>query len=230
MKANSIAVTDARVHRALDNKINQVIDKRNIPAMITKAVTDAKIHTGVVVKYYHYKDQALVRFTDNTYVLCGLLHQMNGNLIDFFTPEGELKFCEDLQEPYIQPRAELHVMVADINNGDDTQLILGYYNPNDITYTAPAEQGHFKITNINATNEFGVDIGNGKVTIKSIEGVSFTEGLFPEDETDVVYANSDDVPLARDVYTKNEVYTKAQVDKLIEDLREEILGDSDDSN
>jgi len=226
MKSSNITVTDARLNRLLDNKIDQRLDKRNIPSMIEKTVNDAKTRTGVIKKFYHYKGKALVELSDGKEVLCSYLRRMDGNIIDFFTPEGELSFCETLKEPCILPRAELNVMVVDVNDGTKEQLILGYYPKNDIVYIHPAEQGHYKITNINATNEYGIDIGGGKVEIRSMDGVGFTEGVFPDDETAVEYANVEQTPTVDDVYTKEELYTRDEVDELIaqaiDDLRKEL--------
>lgn len=229
-RADNIAVTDARLHNILDKKINQVIDKRDIPSMIEKTVNDAKIHTGSVLKYYPYKDKAMVKLSNNQKVVCKLLHHMTGVLIDFFTPEGEADFCEELQEPCIVPRAELHVLVLDINDNTKEQLMLGYYHPDDFIYINPAANGCYKITNISPSNEYGLNIGMGKVEVKTLDGMEFTEGFFPEDETSIVYANKENVPVKDDVYTKKEVYTKEEVDKLIEDLREELLGDDTDAD
>lgn len=233
MNSNNITVTNARARNAFDNHVNRVIDKRNIPQMIEKKVNDAKIKTGVVLKFYQYKDQALVRLADNTEVICSFLHRMAGDLIDFYTPAGEDAYCDIIHERCIIPRAELHVMVADVHDGTDEMLILGYFQPNDIVYVKPADSGCYKLSNINATNEFGINVGNGKVEIKSLDGVNFTEGVFPEDEAQIEYANSEDVPSIDDVYkksevyNKSEVYTKEEVDELINDLLESLGVDTD---
>ena len=46
VNSDNITVTDARVHNALDKKINQVIDKRDIPKMIQDMIKiDIKKHS-----------------------------------------------------------------------------------------------------------------------------------------------------------------------------------------
>lgn len=213
MDSKNITVTDGRLNKVLDRKINQVINSRKIPEMVDNKINKSKTHTGVILKFYPYKDKALVRLSDNTEVLCCFLHRMDGNLIDFFTPEGESSFCEDLKEPCIIPRAELHVMVADVNNGNDERLIQGFYQPKDITYIKPAANGCYKISNINPTNEFGLNIGRGNVEIKSLDGVNFTEGLFPSDEKDIVYANVEDTAKKEDTSNKVKSLSKSSTDK-----------------
>ncbi|MCR5026991.1 MAG: hypothetical protein K6A34_06090 [Methanobrevibacter sp.] len=210
---NDITLTNGREFKTLDLVVNKVIDNRKIEQTIDETVDSSKTRTGVITKFYPYLDKAEVKL-DNVAkpVLCRILHRMGGVLIDFFTPEGELDYCETLQEPCILPREELHVLVADISNIDAKEmLLLGYYHPEDIVGIKPADQGYLKITNIGATNTWGVQIGNGEIKVSTNEGVVFEEGEFKTDDTVINYANDKDT------------YTKDEVNELLLQLKQEIL-------
>lgn len=210
---NDITLTNGREFKTLDIVVNKVIDNRKIEQTIEETVDAAKIRTGKINKFYPYLDKAEVKLDNiSKPVLCKILHFMGGVLIDFFTPEGEMSFCETLNEPCILPREELHVLVADISNQDNKEmLILGYYHPNDITGIKPAQQGYFKITNIGATNIWGIEIGNGEIKVSTNEGVKFTEGEFHADDTVINYAND------------KEIYTKDEVNELLAQMKQEII-------
>lgn len=210
---NDITLTNGREFKTLDIVVNKVIDNRKIEQTIEETVDAAKIRTGKINKFYPYFDKAEVKLDNiSKPVLCKILHFMGGVLIDFFTPEGEMSFCETLNEPCILPREELHVLVADISNQDNKEmLILGYYHPNDITGIKPAQQGYFKITNIGATNIWGIEIGNGEIKVSTNEGVKFTEGEFHADDTVINYAND------------KEIYTKDEVNELLAQMKQEII-------
>ena len=223
--SNNVTVTNARVISAMSPIIKSVVEP-NIKKEIKKEVNTSKIHTGILTKYYPYLDKAEVK-VDNKLILCKILHRVHGSLVDFFTPTGDSSFCEKLKEPCIIPQGELDCLIADINDNTKEQLLLGFFLKNDVLYTSPANPGHYKITNLGATNEWGLDIGDGNIKLDSSDGVTFTEGLVQKENTIVEYATSDNV------YGKKEVYTKKEVDnaikKAIDDLRNEILGDSSDT-
>lgn len=208
-----ITLTNGREFKTLDLLVNKVIDNRKIEQTIEETVDAAKIRIGKINKFYPYLDKAEVKLDNiSKPVLCKILHFMGGVLIDFFTPEGEQSFCETLNEPCILPREELHVLVADISNQDNKEmLILGYYHPNDITGIKPSPPGYFKITNIGATNIWGIEIGNGEIKVSTNEGVKFTEGEFHADDTVINYAND------------KEIYTKEEVDELLATMKQEII-------
>ena len=239
MKLSDITATDGRVKNAISPVIDSVVDSK-IEKQIKKEIDKSKIQIGVLSKYYPYLDKAEVKLGNKT-VLCKILHRMHGSLVDFFTPLGESSFCETLKEPCIIPRGELDCLVADINDDTKERLLLGYFLKNDIIYTRPANPGHYRVADFSATNEYGLDVGVGDILLNSNKGVTFTEGFVESENTVVEYANNEDVYDKGEVYTKKEtynktetynkqeVYTKEEVDKLIEDLKEELLGDTDDT-
>ena len=226
MKSANITATDGRVLSAFSPVIKSVVESK-IDKKIKSEVDKSKIHIGILTKFYPYLDKAEVK-VDNKLILCKNLHRMHGSLIDFFTPEGDASFCEKLKEPCILPRGQLNVLIADIKDNTDEMLLLGYYFKGDVFCSTPAEQGHYKISNIGATNHWGFDIGSGNIKISSCEGVEFKEGEFHSEDTIVEYANSENV------YSKKELYTKTEVDEAIkqaiEELRNEILGDTSDTS
>lgn len=216
---NNITLTNKRQYDPLKLLVNQIIDDRKIEETINKTVDASKIRTGKLLKFYPYLDKAEVQLNNITKpVLCRMFHRFGGSLIDFFTPEGENAFCETLKEPCILPREQLHVLVADISNEDAKEmLMLGYYHPEDIVGIKPADQNYFKLTNIGATNIWGIEIGNGEIKINTMAGITYTEGEFHADNTEVNYADIENI------YTKNEVYTKKEVDDLIAQMKQEII-------
>lgn len=224
MKSRDITATDGRVLNAFHPVIKSVIDSE-VNDKIKSEVDKSKIHIGVLTKYYPYLDKAEVK-VNNKLILCKILHRMHGSLIDFFTPEGEQGFCETLKEPCIIPRGELDCLIADINDNSKEQVLLGYFLKNDVIYSSPADSGHYRISDLGATNEWCFDIGRGNINLDSSDGVTFTEGLVPDANTIVEYADTSNV------YSKENVYTKKEVDNLIkkaiDDLREEI-GDTSDT-
>lgn len=215
--SESITLTNGRQFKVIRTLVNRIVDEREIEKTIDKTVDASKIRTGKLIKFYPYLDKAEVQLDNlNKNVLCRKFHWMGGNLIDFFTPEGEASFCENLKEPCIIPREELHVLVADISNEDAKEmLLLGYYHPEDIVGIKPANPGYLKITDIGATNQWGVEIGQGEVNIRTIQGAHFTEGEYHTDDTDVEYAN------AKSVYNKQEIDDKLNNPTYLLDLTQD---------
>lgn len=217
--SDSITLTNRRQFTPLKRLVNQIIDDRKIEQTINKTVDASKIRTGTLLKFYPYVDKAEVKLDNmEKSVICRIFHRFGGSLIDFFTPAGERDFCETLREPCIIPREQLHVLVADISNQDAKEmLMLGYYHPNDIVGINPANPNYFKITDIGATNLWGIEIGNGEIKINTMGGVAYTEGEDHADNTEVNYADS------KNTYTKKEVYTKQEVNNLIAKMKQEII-------
>lgn len=219
--SENITLTNGRQYSVLRMLVNRIVDERKIEEKVNKTVDASKIRTGKLVKFYPYLDKAEVQLDNlNKNVICKKFHFIGGSLLDFFTPEGESAYCMNLQEPCIIPREELHVLVADISNEDSNEmLLLGYYHPRDIVGIKPASPGYFKITNVGATNTWGVQIGCGEVNVATYDGVQYTQGEFHEDDTIIDYANS------KEVYTKEEV--KTLLKEMKKEIIEELKGDDD---
>lgn len=211
----SITLTNRRQYDPLKLLVNKIVDEREIEKTINKIVDASKIRTGILKKFYPYLDKAEVQLDNITKpVLCRRFHMFGGSLIDFFTPDGERGFCETLQEPCIIPRGDLHVLVADISNEDAKEmLMLGYYHPDDIVGIKPANPACMKITDIGATNVWGVEIGQGDVKITTYEGIKVVEGEFHSDNTEINYMNS------------TETYTKSEINDLMAKMKQEIINE-----
>ena len=229
-KSNNITVTDGKIFSAMTPVVNSVVDTK-VEKEIKKEIDKSKIHLGVLTKYYPYLDKAEVK-ADNKLIICKILHRMHGSLVDFFTPEGDKSFCDKLNEPCIIPRGELDCLIADINDNTKEQLLLGFFLKNDVLYTSPANPGHYRIADLGATNEWGLDIGVGDINLNSNQGVTFTEGFTEKENNVIQYADNENVYDKDSVYTKEETYNKEEVDELIkkaiDDFKTEILGESDD--
>lgn len=227
--SQNITATDGRLINSMKPIVDSVVDSK-LEKEIKKEVDKSKIHIGVVTKYYPYLDKAEVK-VDNKLILCKILHRLHGSLVDFFTPEGDLDFCNTLKEQCIIPRGELDCLVADINDNTKEQLLLGFFLKNDVIYTSPANPGHYKISDLSSINDYGVNIGVGAIDLKSNKGVTFIEGFTADDDKTVEYANNKNVYTKKEVYNKKEVYTKEEVDELIqkalEEFKNELLGGED---
>ena len=222
MKSDDITVTDARFKKALNTGVSTVINQ-TVPQMITAAVNECSIRTGVVTKFYPYLDKAEVQLDNiNQKVLCKLTHRYMGSLIDLFTPVGDNDYCDDLKEPCIIPHDSLNCCVMNIHNDDsDEYLLLDYFNAEDIIGFSPARMGSMKLTNFRVSGEDYIEFGGNGLKIKSKTPIESNYGEYDEDISKSEYVNS------FDVYTKDEVYTKEEVDELIQKAISEALGEDD---
>ena len=128
MGTKDITVTKGRVEEAIEGAITRTIGPKTTQ-QITNAVDNTKIRTGIITKFYPYLDKAEVSL-DNTdeKVLCKILHRYGGEMLDFFTPNGDEDYCTELHEPCIIPRGDLQVLIVNIHDSDsDDWLMLGYY-------------------------------------------------------------------------------------------------------
>ena len=219
--SNDVTVTDARMKNALRQQVNPII-MESVPQMISQAITNVQIQSGIVIKFYPYLDKAEVQLDNsNQNVLCRLPHRFVGALIDFYVPVGEESFCDDLHEPCILPRDPLYCLVVDINDGSDNYLLVDYYLADDIIGFAPPSQGSVRITNFRASSEDYIEFGGDGLKIQTKNPIQTSYGEYEDDLTVPVYADSDDV------YTKEELYTKEEVDELI---AEKVAEDTADIN
>ena len=202
--SNDITVTDARFKKALEQGLSHVINS-NVPQMISQAVNDNSIRTGMVTKFYPYLDKAEVQLDNvNQKVLCKLTHRYVGSLIDFYTPMGEESFCNTLREPCIIPIDPLYCVIIRIHEDDSNEyLLLDYYYPNDIVGFAPPPAGNMRIANFRVSNEDYIQFGNGGLKIRTKQPI---ESYYGEYEKDTV---------KHEVYTKDETYSQEEVDEKI---------------
>lgn len=230
MNSQDITLTEGRARQAVNDTVTHVIMPK-VNNTVKKAVEDERPKTGIVTKFYQYLDKAEVLLDGtNEKVLCTLLHRFGGELIDFYTPNGDDIYCEKLNEPCIKPRGALHCAVMNINNNSNEWLLLGYFQPDDIVGCNPAKMGNFKIVTRGGTNQFWIKFGYDGLDIRSITPTSMNVGEMADDMTSIDYASSDDVYTKEDVYNKTEVYTKEEVDELIAEKIAEALAEQGDDD
>lgn len=208
MNSKDITVTEPRFKEAVGSFINEVTTP-NINKKVNTAIENERIKTGVITKFYPYLDKAMVKLDNtNKTVLCKILHRFTGDLIDFYTPlENEQIFDDELKEPAIIPRAAQHVLVANINDKDSEEnLILGYYLNEEVVGFSPAKPGNIKFMSLTESNPFWVKFGRDGLECRLPSNPRLSSGVLDKDMVDVEYAD------------KSEVYSKEEVDDIIEHL------------
>jgi hypothetical protein len=219
--SQNITVTDARTKRAFHNLITEAV-MPSVHEAIQQEAENFQIATGVMTKFYPYLDKAEVKLDNaNEKILCKIMHRFDGNIIDFFTPQGNRKFDDKRKEPYIAPLHNLHCLIMDINDNTKEYLLLGYYTPKNIVGIRPASQGAMRICSIGATKENYIEFNGAKLKIQTSKGIQREKGQFNTDTETVEYANS------KETYTKEELYTKAEVEELIDMKITEALSNYD---
>ena len=203
--SNDITVTDARFKEAISNGVSKVINQ-TVPQMITQAVNDNKIRTGKVTKFYHYLDKAEVELdATGEKVLCKLSHRYVGTLIDFYTPAGEESYCDERKEPCIIPIDPLYCLIIKLHEDDSNEyLLVDYYYPDDIVGFAPPPAGNMKLTNFRVSNEDYIQFGNNGLIVQTKKPLKQYYGEYEDDVKEL------------EVYSKDETYSKEEVDNKIE--------------
>ena len=216
MGSKDITVTTGRTKQAFEKMVNNVTAPQ-IQTAVQTAIQESRIKLGSVIKYYPYKDKAEVLLSNEETVLCKVPHMVMGDFIDFFVPTGEESYCNTLKEPCILPRDGLPCVVLNIADEDSNDyFLLSYYTPNDLVGTTPPPQGHVKLSYISATNESYIDFGWDGLKIVSNQPI---DSQYGEDEDN----------LQREEYvTAEQVYTKEEVDELINQKIAEALGGNEE--
>ena len=216
-----ITLTEARAKNAVNNTIQNIVGP-TITQEITSTVENERIRTGVITKFYHYLDKAEVELdnADET-VLCKILHRFGGGLIDYYTPESDsLEFDDVLHEPYYKPRGPIHCLIININDEDSEEyLILGFYQNEELIQINPAAPGNIKIVARTGNNQYWIKFGADGLDLRLPYDSTTNVGDRDENMHKTSYADADNV------YTKQEVYTKEEVDELIADKIREALGE-----
>ena len=202
MNSKDITVTEGRAKKAFTNSVQKSI----LPAVnetVQNAVENERIKTGVITKFYPYLDKAEVKLDEsNKKILCKILHRFGGDMIDFYTPlEYEESFDERLNEPCIIPRAAHNVCVLNINDKDSEEnLILGYYQNNDVVGFKPASPGNIKLMSITEPNLYWVEFGPDGLNLRLPKNPTIETGTLPVEMED------------------GSVYTKKEIDEKLKDL------------
>lgn len=210
---DNITVTNGRLEKALKSRVEPIIMPQ-VTKQVNKAVEDSKFQIGVMTKFYPYLDKCEIE-VNGELILCKNLHQYYGDIINFYTPIGDEDYCTVLKEPCIIPRESLNCLILDVNDNTDEQIMCGYVGSEELIGANPAQMGNLKLLCRTETNQFWIKFGLDGLDIRSSEIPTTNVGEFDSTMEEVNYTDS------------NDVYTKAEVDQLIEDLRNEILGEDD---
>lgn len=212
MDSKYIHANEARVSKLLKSLMTKSIED-NVPQKIDKAVSQVKVKTGVITRFYPYIDRAKVKlnYNGNT-VLCKILHRFGGDMIDFYTPlSSEEKFDNDLKEPYIIPKALQNVCVLDIYGKDGKDyLLLGYFQDEEIVGFNPASSGNIKITSLTEDNQYWIKFGRDGFDYRLSSEPTMKVGTIQDDMDDVEYANV------------NAVYSKEEQNGLLKELKADV--------
>lgn len=210
----NITVTDGRLDQALKRRVEPLI-LPHVAKQINQTMTKSKLQIGTMTKFYPYLDRCEVKL-DGRRVICRILHRCGGEVMDFYTPVGNRDFCNNLKEPCIRPLEKLQCLILDVNNATNEQIMLGYLpSESEIVGMEPASAGNLKLVSHGASNEFWVKFGSAGLDIRTPKTPVTNVGEKDAEMNEVEYANSKDV------------YTKTEIDAIVEELRKEIHGEDD---
>lgn len=210
---DNITVTNGRLKKALTNQVEPIIMPK-VSKQIVKAVNDSKLQIGVMTKFYPYLDKCEIE-VNGELILCKILHHYYGDLIDYYTPTGDEDYCTVLKEPCIIPRESLNCLILDVDDNTDEQIMCGYIGSEELIGVNPAQMGNLKLLCRTETNQFWIKFGLDGLDIRSSEVPTTNVGEFDNTMEEINYTNS------------NDTYTKSEVDQLLLDLKNEILGEDD---
>ena len=211
MKSDNITVTQGRIKQAFDKGLGGIIED-STSKIVEKEVEKSKIRTGTVTKFYPYLDKAEVKLDNlNKTVSCRILHRFGGELIDYFTPNGDFVYDEIKKEKCIIPRGNLHCFIMKIHDSDSNEwLLLGYFSNEELLGVNPASEGNFKIVTRGGTNQFWIKFGYDGLDLRLPESVKINSGEMDEDMVETNYAESDNV------------YTKLEIDEKLKEISVDI--------
>ena len=232
VNSKDITPTQGRLTDAL-NKINyNSISTYGVEEKLTNAVNDSLLRTGNITKVYPYLDKAEVKLHNvNKKVLCKFLHRFGGGLLDLYTPSSDRwEYDDNLKERYLVPRGDLHVVVARLHDDDsDEDLLLGFYQNEELVGLNPANPGNLKLAAISGNNQHWIKFGFDGLDLRLPNDITVNVGGPSDDMNDVDYAVKDDV------YSKDEIdsmlpsecnldnfYSKSEVDELLQGYEERI--------
>lgn len=163
--SGNITITDGRVIESWRQltSLAQSEAEHETKTLIKNSADDSKIWIAETIRFYPYLDKVKVQIKEGGEVICKILHRLGGSVIDYYTPEGEWVFDDDLKEPCVVPLEKSCCLVARINN-DIEWCFLGFYNENELNVT-PALEGHYKIMGVGISNENYLDFSNKSLNI-----------------------------------------------------------------
>lgn len=211
MRSDNVTVTQGRMKQAFDKSLGGIV-KDTAKTIVKKEIENLKIRTGVLTKFYPYWDKAEIQLDNsNKKVLCKVLHRFGGELTEYYTPAGDEIYDDERKEKCLIPRAELHCLVVNIHDEDSNEyLLLGFYSNEELVGVNPASQGNLKIVTRGGTNQFWIKFGYDGLDLRLPDSATTNIGAIDDEMTESEYADS------------NNVYTKEEIDKMLQDLRDEL--------
>lgn len=216
MRSGNITVSDARLKKAFKS-LQESTSNSNTEKMVNEATDKAKLKTGVVTKYYMNLDKVEVILNgSNETVSCRVLQLLGSEFIFKYAPAGDYEWDAKLGTGYITPLTPMPCVVLPTDNGENSTdyFLIGYYNSSDEPdFINAPPMGNVKLSYVSAVDEFLIQFGSQGFNTITNHINQYTG--FNNEYTKPV----DDLATKE---TLTEYYTREEVDKLIEELREEL--------
>lgn len=218
-KVQNLTVTSGRAKSSIETGVTNIISEK-VTNQINQAIANERPTTGVVTKFYPWLDKAEVKLDKtNKKVLCKILHRHGGELLDFYTPFGDQTLCDKLKEPCVIPRDTLHCLVMHVTDLDSEEhLILGFYMNEEIVGLDPAKPGNMKLITRGGSNHHWLSFGYCGLDVRTSKEPTAETGLQTDERVPLEYVTSDDV------YSKEELYTREDVDDIVNGLFSGFVG------
>lgn len=210
MKSGNITVSDARLKRAIRG-IQETTSTSKTQKMVEEAKEEVKLKKAKVTKFYINNDTVEAELNGET-VECKLLQLFGPEFVLKYAPTGDYEWDAQKATGYIVPRSPVPCVVLPVSSETDEYFVIGYYNEYT-TQVKPPALGNVKLSYISAVDEFLVQFGSEGFNTVTNHLNQYTG--YNDDYTKPI----DELP-TKD--TLKEYYTKAEVDKIIEDLRKEL--------
>ena len=165
MDSKYINATEGRLAQGLSSVINDVVNDDYLSRKIDKAVSDTRVYTGRVTKYFPYLHKSeVVLDIDDKAVICKNSLLFGNELLLLYTPTGDGGFSKKLNEKFIKPRGTLKACVVKISNTNE-YLLLSYYLDGELVGVNPAKQGNMKLLLQSGANEYYIKFGEDGLQI-----------------------------------------------------------------
>ena len=154
---------------------------------------------------------------DNELHVGKLTRPTEGSVNIFFTPFAELEWDETLRKTYFKPYEDIRCVVAKIN---DKYYVISYFQNDKITPPSIATGGSLYLQGYTTSLQINGD--NGGIYFNTPK-IVYKDWMTPEQRNTVQTSDLTEENLTnKDYYTKDEIYTKSEVDELIKELKEEL--------
>jgi|GEM_PF-2818561 len=214
MNSSNITVTDGRLMKAWNNVTQAIANNTSLSGRNPQK--DNELHVGKLTRFFYETQEAEVKLTDKT-VNCKLTRPTEGSVNIFFTPFAELEWDETLRKTYFKPYEDIRCVVAKIN---DKYYVISYFQNDKINTPPIASGGSLYLQGYTTSLQINGD--NGGVYFNTPK-IVYKDWMTPEQRNNVQTSDLTEENITnKDYYTKDEIYTKTEVDELIKELKEEL--------